>query len=66
MTGFLLLSFFTLFLKISSILNINSPKIDPSYDELKRMRFEYNKNKEVDKEACREFEEVWEEVRTKY
>jgi len=26
------------------------------------MRFEYNKNKEVDKEACREFEEVWEEM----
>jgi hypothetical protein len=24
--------------------------------------FEYNKNKEVDKEAYREFEEVWEEV----
>ena len=25
--------------------------------------FEYNKNKEVDKEAYREFEEVWEEVK---
>jgi hypothetical protein len=25
--------------------------------------FEYNKNKEVDKEAYREFEEVWEEIR---
>jgi len=43
-------------------LNINPPKIDPSYDELKRMRFEYNKNKEVDKEAYKEFEEVWEET----
>jgi len=28
--------------------------------------FEYNKNKEVDKEAYKEFEEVWEEVKTKY
>jgi len=25
--------------------------------------FEYNKNKEVDKSAYREFEEVWEEIR---
>ena len=26
--------------------------------------FEYNKNKEVDKEAFREFEEIWEEVKS--
>ena len=26
--------------------------------------FEYNKNKEVDKSAYKEFEEVWEEVRS--
>jgi len=30
---------------------------------LKEMSFEYSKNKEVDKSAYREFEDVWREIK---
>jgi len=37
------------------------PEADPPLVDTGELVFEYNKNKEVDKEAYREFEEVWEE-----
>jgi len=39
------------------------PEADPPLVDTGELVFEYNKNKEVDKEAYREFEEVWEEVK---